>query len=183
MKARLLKKLLNDTGYAVHDYLNCICIGSPMCSTLVTMDKKNYALNYAADTFNQGRDALKNDELVFIWDKLSHLADSGELNAIIEGDDELEINLPVFTVEDGVLKETVTDSYGWPNVTISGELMYDNTWFKTKEEAIQYGIKDMEYAIKHTKESIERHEVELHEKNRGLMSIKKSKMSCYKSRL
>lgn len=174
MKARLLKKLLNNTGYTVHDDDNCICIGSPMCSTIVTMDKKTYALKYAADAFNQGRAALNNDKLVFIWDKLRDLADSGEIKDIIDGDDELDVCLPVFTVDDGIVRETVTDCYGWPNVTISGELMYDNTWFKTREGAIAYGIEDMGYGIRATRESIERLEKELSER--------KTRLSDYEQR-
>ena len=53
MKARLLKKKLNDTGYIVHDKPDCICVGSPMCADLISVDKKTLSRKYALDTFNE----------------------------------------------------------------------------------------------------------------------------------
>jgi hypothetical protein len=73
-------------------------------------------------------------ELLFIWDKLQGLIDSGGIHDIIYGNDEIEKPLRVYYVKDGEVRITYTDAFGWPNTTISGELMYENTYFKTLEE-------------------------------------------------
>lgn len=150
MKARLLKKLLNNTGYAVSNNEGYIAIGSPLCHNLISVDKQTLKLKYALDTFGQGRAALSerqrdsSKELLFIWDKLNELILSGEIQDIINGKDEIENPLPVFTVnDDGVLVESVTDAYGWPNTDDNGVCMYENTHFPTKEQAIKAGIEEL----------------------------------------
>ena len=97
MKARKLKKILNDTQYTVHETREHICVGSPLCSELFTVDKKTLKVKYALDTFREGRGALKHssEHLLFIWDKLHELVDSGEIKELIEGEDVLENPLPV----------------------------------------------------------------------------------------
>lgn len=147
MQARKLRKLLNDTKYTVGNYGDYIAIGSPLCHNLIKVDKSDYGFKLALDTFNKGRVSLGNEELVFIYDKLKELALSGELREIIDGDDVLDNPLPVFTVTDGKLVSTFTDEYGWPNSTVDGTIMYDNTYFKTSEEAIKYGIREAEASI------------------------------------
>lgn len=137
MKARLLQKKL-ETVRAVHETEKSICVASAMCSELIMVNKKTLKLTYALDTFNKGRDSLKSDELGQIWDTLSVLCSTGEINDYLVGEDELENQLPVFYEDDGRVVEGVTDKYGWPNVTSAGLLMYENTFFPTKKEATKY---------------------------------------------
>ena len=132
MKARLLRKVLNDTGYTVGDYQDYIAVGSQLCHDLIKVEKSTLNVTYALDTFRKGRLAISHPELQFIWDKLHELISSGEINDIIEGNDHLENPLPVYTVQDGKLVEKFTDAYGWPNCTADGIIMYNNTYFKTK---------------------------------------------------
>lgn len=150
MKARELKSILNDTRYTVHNIEDKVCVGSPLCSDLISLDKKTFKIKYALDTWGKGRGSLASDgksELLFIWDKLQELVDDGRISDIINGNDILESPLLVFTCINGVLIETTTDAYGWPNVTVSGEMMHNNDYFKTKIEAIVYGIEDLEAGI------------------------------------
>ena len=149
MKARLLKKLLNDTGYAVSNNRDYIAVGSPLCHDLISLNKKTLTVKYALDTFREGRKCLEGksnskgeNELLFIWDKLHELIESGQIQDIINGKDEIENPLPVFTVDDGKLVESVTDKYGWPNTDDNGICMYENTHFPTAKEAIEYGISE-----------------------------------------
>lgn len=155
MKARLLKKLLNDTRYAVSDHDGYIAIGSPLCHDLISVNKQTKQIKYALDTWRKGRKAVDesgNEELAFIWDKLSELIASGEIEDIMNGVDHIENPLPVFTIRFGKLVETTTDAYEWPNVTKEGWMMYENTCFKTKEGAIDSGIKDLGYWLDNLKE-------------------------------
>ena len=154
MKARLLSKLLDNPGYIIHDNGECICVGSPMCSHLISVDKETLKIKYALDTFHEGRKSISNEKLERIWDKLHELVETGEIRDIINGNDEIENPLPVFIADDGVVRESVTDKYGWPNTTIDGELMYDNTCFPTRKQAVKRGIKDMKAAWKIELETI-----------------------------
>ena len=155
MKARKLLSILNDTKYAITNQRGYIAVGSPLCHDLISVNKETLKLKYALDTFREGRKCLEGKgELLFIYDKMQELIDNGKIKDIIKGVDELSINLPVFTVEDGELIEAFTDKYGHPNLTDNGDLMYDNTHFPTKEEAINYGIKECKYMVKHSVERI-----------------------------
>ncbi len=152
------------TGYNVHNYdSKYIAIGSPMCSKLITVHKETLEVKYALDTFHKGREALGNAELIFIWDKLHELIESGAIKDIISGDDVLNNPLPVFTVDEGRLIETFTDEYGWPNVTIDGTMMHENDYFKTKEEALKYGISECTYWKKFCNEQLQEAKDKLHE--------------------
>lgn len=163
MKARLLRKLLNDTGYAVSNHREYIAVGSPLCHDLISVNKETLKVKYALDTFREGRKCFEETsrqsektELLFIWDKLHELIENGQIQDIINGKDEIENPLPVFTVDDGKLVESVTDKYGWPNTDYDGICMYENTHFPTKEEAIKYGISEynagLSFAIDNVKE-------------------------------
>ena len=147
MKARLLKQLLNDTEYQVADHGEYVAVGSALCHNLISVNKATLEMAYALDTFGKGRDALGNVELVAIWDKLHELIASGDIQDIIEGQDDIANPLPVYTADDGQIIESTTDAYGWPNVTADGKMMYDNTYFKTKKEAVEYGIIDLAAGI------------------------------------
>jgi hypothetical protein len=165
MKARKLRQLLNNTGYIISNNEKYIAVGSPLCHDLIRVDKETLKIKYAIDPFYEGRKCLEGktnskgeNELLFIWDKLQELIASGEIKDIINGKDVIENPLPVFTVDNGVLVESVTDKYGWPNTDDNGVCMYENTHFKTKKQAIEYGISEYEAGasnISHRIEDIE----------------------------
>ena len=183
MKARVLTKILNDTKYTVNNQEDCIAIGSPLCSDLISVDKNTLKIKLALDTWHEGRESLeRNEELLFIYDKLTEMIESGEIIEIINGKDELENPLPVFTVDNGVLIETFTDKYGWPNTTIDGDIMYENTYFKTKQKAILHGISELGYSIENVKERIENLELDL-EKAKNRLSEKEQQLLTLKTLL
>ena len=163
MKALYLKKLLN-TERVVADYGDYIAVGSGYVHKLINIDKKTLTLKYALDTFNEGRKSLtgkSDNELLDIWDKLQSLIDSGEINEIINGNDEIENPLTVWTYENGEIVETYTYAYGYPNTTHDGKLMHDNVYFKTKEEAIEEAISEHSYQISFYERRIKEIEDEL----------------------
>lgn len=140
MKTRYLQKLL-DTARVTGDYGDYIAVGSPMCHNLINIDKKTLKMEYALDTFHEGRKSIRSYDLELIWDKLTELIASGEIKNIIEGNDEIKTALlPVFTFKEGKIIETATDKYGYPNTTVDGEVMYESRHFPTKEAAIEKAI-------------------------------------------
>lgn len=173
MKARLLRRILNDTKYIINNNDDYIAVGSALCHDLITVNKKTLKLKYALDTWHEGRSSIKHDELIFIWDKLQNLINSGEINNIIEGQDKILNPLPIFTVRNGRVVKSFTDKYGWPNVTIDGDLMYENTWFKTELEAINYGIKEYKAGMNMVQRTIDekRKELKEFEERRSIYSL------------
>jgi hypothetical protein len=183
MKTRLLKELLGDTLFAVHKSDNRVCIGSPMCSDLISVDMSTMKIRYAIDTFNEGRKCLNNKEtLGVIWDKLQGLIDSGELQDIWDKDDEITHSIAVYRAKDGVIELHRTDEYGWPNVTASGEIMYNNEFFKTEKEALVYGIDNAKCSIENLEQRIEYQEEEL-SKTRKWLKESNTKAFAYRELL
>lgn len=168
MQSRKLRKLLNDTGYAVHFRDGKVCVGSPMCSELITVDSKTMKIKYALDTFREGRKSISSEELEFIWDTLMELIKTGELKTIIENDDPIDGMFPVYCCEDGKIEKKYADVFGWPHSTHDGTLMYENTFFKTEREAIEDGIKDMIAAVEMETRHMAQKAEELHEAKQGL---------------
>jgi len=175
MKSRILRSILNNTQYTISNHEDYIAIGSPLCHDLIAVDKKTMKIKLALDTWNEGRKSLERkstEELLFIYDKLNDLIKTGEINDIINGDDVVENPLPVFYVDDGKLIETFTDSYGWPNTTITGELMYDNTHFKSRKKVIEKGISELGYAIENMNERVIQCQNDLQKANDRLSKYK-----------
>ena len=99
-----------------------------MCHDLISVDKETLKISYALDTFKKGKDSLNSEVLLNIWNKLEELISNGRIQYYIEGEDKLDVHLPVFTFDDdGNTIGTITDEYGWPNTTIDGKLMYENS--------------------------------------------------------
>lgn len=163
MKARLLRKLLNDTNYIIGNHTKYISVGSPMCHDLIKVDKETLNITYALDTFRKGRASIDHQPLLVVWDTLEQLVKSGEITDIINGNDHIENGIPVFYVKRGDLIEEVTDEFGWPNTTNSGEVMHDNTHFRTREQAIQYGIELYKSHVQSISEIIKYKERQLQE--------------------
>lgn len=169
MKARVLKSLLDDTAYIISNHQEYIAVGSDLCHDLIKVDKKSLKISYALDTWKEGRKSVQNKyELLFIWDKLQELIDSGEIHEIINGKDVIENPLPIFTIRDGKIHQSVTDKYGYPNTDEDGFCLYSNEYFKTPEEAIEHGIEELEYSVKHYSKKVKNLEIELAEAKENL---------------
>lgn len=151
MKARLLKQILNTTR-PTGDYGDYIAVGSGLSHQLINIDKKTLTLRY---TLGESPD---DKELLAIWNKLQELIESGEIIDIIEGADVIENPLPVFMInDDGEVCESVTDAYGYPNTDNNGVMLYNNTHFSNREDAIRFGIKEFELAIAFKRRMIDEH--------------------------
>jgi len=147
MQSRKLREILGNPGYTISNQEEYISVGSSLCHDLISVDKKTLKIKYALDTFGKGRKAIQNEKLEFIWDKLHELVTNGKIKEIIEKDDVIKNPLPVFTYSVNGIVETYTDEYGYPNVTISGEIMYANTYFKTKKEAAKAAIEEFSAGV------------------------------------
>lgn len=165
MKARKLREILNNTKYIISNWDGYIAVGTGMCHNLIWIDKKTlqprYQLSITSNDYRSDIIHTGNKELLFIWDKLNELIQSGEINDIIEGRDTIENPITVFTVTDGKLIESVTDKMGYPNTDDNGVLMYGNTHFDNKKDAVLYGIKEYEAGERTITETIKQRKEEL----------------------
>ncbi len=135
-----------------------------MCHDLISVNKKTLKVKYALDTFHEGRKCLldkSSDRLLKIWDKLHELVESGEIKDIIEGKDIIKNLLPVFTVDQGKLIESVTDKYGFPNTDDNGVCMYQNTHFPTAAEEYSAGVEMVKESVNDAREKLEKQETRL----------------------
>jgi len=183
MKARYLRKLLNNTGYQVANYGEYIAVGSPFCHNLISVHKATLKLTFALDYNHKGRESIGTSsdeaiELTFIWDKLAELIASGEIKDIIEGRDVIENPVLVYAVAVGEIIEEKTDLYdllpnGILNTTSDGQLLYRNYWFLTKEEAVRDAIDCYRSYLTAKKEQIDQQEQRLQSLNAQLSDLEK----------
>ena len=155
MKAKKLKEILN-TNYTIQETEDKICISSYYVTDLIAIDKKSLKLTYALDTFNEGRNALKSEELERIWDKLSEMIKDGSIKDIINGNDSIE-GMKEFWYYDNESK-TIIKSYSdvleYPIIDYTGKFIYEENCFNSDDEAKQYGIKTLLNNLKNTQEFI-----------------------------
>jgi chromosome segregation ATPase len=163
MKARLLKKLLNNTGYRVQWSDNKVCIGSALCHDLINVDATTLKLRYELDTFREGVKSIKNEKLEAIWYKLEELIKSGEIKDIIEGIEEVENPITIYKVEDGKLITAYTEANEWPNVTHDGRGIHDGEYSLNKLDAYKRGIDDLQYWDERLTERIQEKQKEIDE--------------------
>jgi hypothetical protein len=88
-----------------------------------------------------------------------------DILATINVEDEFSNSIPVYTYNsDCVIVEKLCEETGWPNVTHDGQIMYENTFFSTKEVAAKQCEKETLSMISFLSVSIE----DLEEKKRNL---------------
>ena len=142
MKAKLLKQLLN-TERTVQETEKKICISSYWVYDLIAVNKETLKLTYAMDAFNEGRDALKSEELESIWDKLESMIKDGSIHDIIDGNDSIEGMKEFYYYDDitkSVIKSYADEPLEYPNVDYTGKIIYDNNHFETEEDAKKYAV-------------------------------------------
>ena len=138
-KMQKLKELLNTgyivafyRGYKENDYIG---IGSGYIHGIIRMDCVTLKVSYPGD---ENEDGLIFPELIAASKKLKALISSGDIRNIIDGNDDPEINnIEVFYEENGDILSTFCEKPGWPNTTITGELMYENSHYPTGKAAAE----------------------------------------------
>lgn len=136
-----------EIDYIVHVEDDLIYIGSGYVPNAIIIDED---CNIAEPEDY----VIRNENLRTLYDKLS--SDKENLKALIRKEDKFDKYLPVYTFQNGKIIEEFCEEYGWPNTTHSGILMYDNYFFKDRNEAIEVAIKNSELAVKTWGEVVER---------------------------
>jgi hypothetical protein len=107
----------------------CIYIGSPYQRDIIVIRISDAKIVNRYDGGGANENLLRYDEA------LAADAASGALRSIVWKQDVFERSLPVYSVENWSVAKGYCEEYGWPNTTHDGEVMFDNTHFRTRAEA------------------------------------------------
>ena len=127
----------------------CICIGSGYIYDIIVVRIRDAKVvkQYKEGKYNDGWNT--NKDLARYNEALKEGERNGILRKLIETPDTFAEDLPVFTIEKGSVIRDACEKYGWPNVTHSGNIMYENTYFKTRKEAYAYLLKDTSSGVRY----------------------------------
>ena len=114
-----------------------IRIGSPYIPDLIVVDpdgsvKKRYE--------RSANDTLMGYQAAFD-------ADPEKVRLAIATPDRFEATLPVYTYEGALIVEEECETYGWPNVTHAGHLMFSNTYSRDKTRVIRWARENAESVV------------------------------------
>jgi hypothetical protein len=83
---------------------------------------------------------------------------TGELKRLCQCKDTFGEVFPIYTFMDGRIVKKWCETYGWPNVTTDGAIMYENTFFETYEKAYAFLLKEtrsgLKYSTRHFRQDI-----------------------------
>ncbi len=88
----------------------------------------------------------QNDDLSRYYKDMT--ADKQRLLELWNAPDVFEKSIPIYCCKEGMILEYYCEEFGYPNITHDGQLMYEGSFFKTKEEAIADGKRDAKSWIK-----------------------------------
>ncbi|MCK5611301.1 hypothetical protein KAR91_56045 [Candidatus Pacearchaeota archaeon] len=107
-----------------------ICIGSPYIHDIISIGK-DFSIGTCSSW--SGRNELLNRN----FKDLTEASISGELKKIIEEPDTYENLITIWKSYNGKVIKKQCEVFEWPEVTTDGEMIYENTFFKTRKEALK----------------------------------------------
>jgi hypothetical protein len=117
-------------------------IGTGYCGNIIVI-KPDYSVIWGTENLGRSHEGWQKH-----YKDLTEASDSGRLKALIEGPDHLGQTLPVWTYKRGQVIKKECEVFGWPNTTVDGELMYDNTFFKDRKTALAHCRNDVRIGLK-----------------------------------
>lgn len=139
-------------GHSVHVTEEGICIGSPYIHNLIVI-----GLNGVLKKRHEREGS--NDDLDRYMRDFD--ADPAALRAAVEATDTFSRSLTVYTWNGAEIIEAKCEKFGWPNTTHQGRMMHDNTFFKTRADAINAAKDDAKCGVKWRRGAVEEAEQKL----------------------
>lgn len=127
-----------NISHTVHVTEEGLCIGSPYINSLVVISIETGAIK---------KDGCVSSFLNEYYPEIKKSSPAKRLR-YFRVEDIFNDVLSVFTYSKDKIIEKKAEKMGWPNVTTEGQIMYDNTFFKTKKEAIREATSDNEATLK-----------------------------------
>lgn len=174
MRAYTIREMLN-TKYIVCKSKNdrgnpgkwrdILAIGSSHIHDLISVDVETLKITHSSLGISD------NHELTRVYSEVKEMIDKDPetIRILLNTDESPEtFSIPVFFEKDGDILKTFCKELGWPNVTISGEIMYENVYFPDSISAARYSygteenrawsIREWENRISETKEKLKKFE-------------------------
>lgn len=114
-----------------------ICIGSPYVHNIIVISPEGKIV--------KEDDRTLNDKLMRYQAEMH--ADPAKLKELVVTPDNFSASIPVFTYQGAEIIEKSCEVLGWPNVTHDGDMMYENTFFASREDAVEAAKTSCEGAI------------------------------------
>ena len=124
---------------------DCICIGSGYIPNLISIDQDGTILENVDGS---------NDDLHRYLAEFK--ADPEKLKELVSLPDKFGPTVPVYTYDGDQIIEKQCEETGWPNLTTDGELMYENTFFASRDDAIETAITNAKAGISLAERALER---------------------------
>lgn len=118
-----------------------IAIGSILCPEIIIIDE-GYKVRW-------GNLGSRDDKLGELYDKLDKAENDGSLKRIIEEKDNVNNVITVYTYKKGKVVKTYCEELGWPNLTVDGWIMFENTYFTDRKDALNECRKDATGRLKY----------------------------------
>lgn len=97
-----------------------------------------------------------------LWPVIAAMrADPGAVRRAIEAEDVFATSVPVYSCEGAVLIESFCETPGYPNVTHDGTLMYENSYYLSRAEALEVFSQAASRSVEHREEAVTRAREEL----------------------
>lgn len=114
-----------------------ICIGSPYIHDIIVIDMQGKILR-------RYDDGGTNEKLRRYMQEFD--ADPDKLREIVTKADNFSNYITtVYIYDKGRIRKELCEEIGWPNVTTTGEMMYENTSFDTYKKAFRYACQSVSY--------------------------------------
>lgn len=114
-----------------------ICIGSPYIHNIIVIDQEGAIV--------KDDDRTLNDKLMGYQAEMK--ADPETLRRLTCQKDTFEASIPVYTYRGAEIIKKYCEQPGWPNVTHDGDMMYENTFFAERKQAVEAAKRNCEAAI------------------------------------
>ena len=114
-----------------------ICIGSPYTHDIIVIDMQGKILKRYDDDRSNEKLRRYMQEFDAKPDKLREI--------VTTADDFCNYITTVYIYDKGRIRKELCEEIGWPNVTTTGEMMYENTSFDTYKKAFRYACKSVRY--------------------------------------
>jgi len=115
-----------------------ICIGSPYVHNILTIRPDLSVVR--SESIGHGEPF---DSIVTAMN-----ADRSKLRELIYSSDTFSASIPVYTFTyDGEIVEALCEQPGWPNLTHDGRIMYENTHFPDRQQAVAQAAKELDAVV------------------------------------
>lgn len=146
MGLKTIKQRYKTEGMIIHVVGEDVAFGTPLAPTVLLVSPRGEILQSAASLRMKCYDDIE--------ERLRQ--DPNEFVRCLEAEEEYGDLQTVFSFKNGKIVEQQTDNIGWPNTTIDGELMYENSHFETRAACIENAKANLKAAVRSGIERVRR---------------------------